>query len=1193
MQKICAPGLLIFESPAPSPTAIAISAISRPILLWCLLAFLPGQHASAESDLLQRDQRDVRPMLVGNLDRPLRYTPDHGDFVITNGPESFNRPLYGGSSAFRVDGGDRPEFSFYLPGRGGNLRLGISTATGTKWLNSAASIIARYRPGSMLHEIRDPLLGNGALQITALAPRAPEGLIVRVETQSLANPVDLVFAFGGITGERGSRDGDIGTERVPVREFFRPQPEYSRDNEVTLGENFFVVRGKGGSLAGILPTNSLLNIGDAALWENPAELLALNTNSTTTLPLVVGRVRLVPGQPVLIALQHLTSKQKNAEVLATYREVAAGREIKTDSSAESPPWKSGEISAVFARAEADRQSVAGRVSVQTPDPYLDAAVAALIIAADGVWDDRQSAYLHGGVAWRVRLLGWRVSCAGDALGWHERTRAHFDSYAAQQNVAPIADAIPPSEASAHLARNETALHSNGDLTKSHYDMNLLGVDAIFRHLLWTGDLDYARKIWPVIERHLAWERRLFRREYGPEKLPLYEAYCCIWASDALSYNGGGATHSTAFNLLHNRLAARVAKLLGADPAIYEREAALIERGLREQLWLKDRGWFAEWKDLLSLQLLHPSAAAWTFYHTVDSGVPSPLEAWQMSRQVECELPHFPVRGPGVPAGNYTISTTTWMPYIWSINNVVLAESVHTALALWEAGRREAAYPLLKGALLDSMYLGITPGNVGMCTWFDVNRRESQRDFGDGIGALARTVVEGVFGVSPDLLANEVRLRPGFPSDWNHAQMHHPDFDFAFARTGETDRYVFESRFPRPVAIRLQIAAQRDDVATVTVNGQPAAWRAIAEAVGTPQIEIQTPSAAKNEVTISWRGQTLAPVPVEKIVSAGAEFDADAGATITGLADPQTALSNERFFAQELRGTVTGVPGHRTVFARVSQGKLSWWQPLALEVRPAHPAAPQVFTTDWTKPLPPEIKLDPVPLAGIFNDQVAQIFRHDYVSPRPPPASLGVPRQGFGFWTAPAAAFGVDDSGVRSAARKNDGFIHLPNGVPLRTPGEADARNVAFVSQWDNFPREVTAPLAGRASKIFLLMAGSTWALQSRIENGEIVVTYADGSTARLALENPTTWWPIDQDYFVDDFAFRREGGFPLRVDLKTGNIRILDLAACQNGRREISGGAATVLDFSLDPLKELKSLTVRAVANEVIVGLMSATLQRP
>jgi len=42
-------------------------------------------------------------------------------------------------------------------------------------------------------------------------------------------------------------------------------------------------------------------------------------------------------------------------------------------------------------------------------------------------------------------------------------------------------------------------------------MNLVYMDATFRHLLWTGDLEWARSIWPVIERRLAWERRLFRR----------------------------------------------------------------------------------------------------------------------------------------------------------------------------------------------------------------------------------------------------------------------------------------------------------------------------------------------------------------------------------------------------------------------------------------------------------------------------------------------------------------------------------------------------------------------------------------------------------------------------------------------------------------------------------------------------------
>src|SRR5215218_4644891 len=116
---------------------------------------------------------------VGRTARPLRYRPEGTDFRIENGAEFFNRPLYGTNTAFRVDAGDQPEFSLYLPGRGGNLRLGVKAGAGQKWLSDAEQRTTRYRPGAMLYEIRDPLLGGGTLHLTALAMSAAEGLIVR------------------------------------------------------------------------------------------------------------------------------------------------------------------------------------------------------------------------------------------------------------------------------------------------------------------------------------------------------------------------------------------------------------------------------------------------------------------------------------------------------------------------------------------------------------------------------------------------------------------------------------------------------------------------------------------------------------------------------------------------------------------------------------------------------------------------------------------------------------------------------------------------------------------------------------------------------------------------------------------------------------------------------------------------------
>ena len=171
---------------------------------------------------------------MDNISRPPRYTPVGPDFVITNGGEFFNRPLYGGSFAFRVDAGDVPEFSLYLPGRGGNVRLGMRAGEKSIWLHQAKEVVAIYRPGKMLYEIRDPLLGRGVLRLEALATRATEGFVLCAELAGGENKVELLFAFGGVNGLKGRRDGDIGCEREPVANF----SSFNRSNAAAIKSTF-------------------------------------------------------------------------------------------------------------------------------------------------------------------------------------------------------------------------------------------------------------------------------------------------------------------------------------------------------------------------------------------------------------------------------------------------------------------------------------------------------------------------------------------------------------------------------------------------------------------------------------------------------------------------------------------------------------------------------------------------------------------------------------------------------------------------------------------------------------------------------------------------------------------------------------------------------------------------------------------
>ena len=746
------------------------------------VASLPAQVPAAQK---------IWPNLESNIERPLRYRPDGGDFVIENGTEFFNRPLYGGNTAFRVDGGDKPEFVLYLPGRGGNLRLGLRqverAAPGAfpsgqrvgsialhpaKWLHEAAAIITRYRPGELLYEIRDPLLGSaGVLRLAVVAWHQAEGLGLRVEGEGLAPGLEFVWAYGGVNGQRGRRDGDIGTENVPISEWFRLQPEFCRNNAIELATDAFTLRAplprdQTATIAGLAPAGSRLTVGEAAQWNDLPALLAYvgsplvggprpgdPATAAPALQIVVGRVPLANAAPLYLSLQRLAANVVAAD-LDTYREVTAPRVERADPSALAPEKRVGsnafhlkDLPDLFAATEAHFSALRGRVTVETPDPYLNAAVGALNVAADAVRDEPQQAIMHGAIAWRTKLLGWRGPYALDALGWHDRARKHFEYWATRQNTDPIPDKLPPPDVNANLARSEVALHSHGDLSNSHYDMNLVFIDALFRHLLWTGDVEFARKRWPVIERHLTWERRLFRREFTTaigERLPLYEAYAAIWASDDLQYSGGGSAHGSAYNYWHNRMAARLAPLAVADPSPYTREAELIARGMRTLLWTD--GHFAESKDLLGRQFVHPSAGLWTFYHVMDAGLPNRDEAGGLADEV-LRRPRIPVRGSAVPADrdHGMLPTTDWMPYTWSLNNVVMGENVHTALGLWQADRPEEAFTLLKSSLLASMFMGISPGNVGSMNTLDVYRRESQRDFADGGGVLSRAVVEGLFG----------------------------------------------------------------------------------------------------------------------------------------------------------------------------------------------------------------------------------------------------------------------------------------------------------------------------------------------------------------------------------------------------------------------------------------------------------------
>lgn len=754
----------------------------------------------------------------------------------------------------------------------------------------------------------------------------------------------------------------------------------------------------------------------------------------------------------------------------------------------------------FGQARSHFSELAGRVSFVTPDPYINTLGGALVIAADGDWDGQT--WLHGCIGWRMPLAGWRAGYLGDVLGWDDRARSHFDAYAKSQ-VTDVEPTIPhPSQDPAmNMARAEkrwgTQMYSNGYICRNpeknnqmhHYDMNLNYIDELLWHFCYNADTAYMRKMWPVIKSHLAWEKR----NYDPDGDGLYDAYCCIWASDALYYSGGAVTHSSAYNYRGNLLAARIARIIGEDDTPYQAEADKILAAMNARLWLDETGHWVEFEEAGGLGRKHESAALWSVYTPIDCEAGSPSQCWRATRYVDRSIPHIPVDDSEGRQYGSTISTSNWMPYSWSINNVAAAEVMHTALAYFEAGRADAGFSLLKANIMDQMYLGSSPGNFGQLSFYDAARGECYRDFGDCIGISSRALIQGLFGIVPDALDGLCVIRPGMPSAWDSASVSTPYITYKYRREAAHDVYEITQNFAQPLKIVLRQNLDR-----------------------------------------------------------GGYRD------IEGTSERHQVITVDRYVSK-------------------------------IRYVPEHIVEPALTATELGLDEPTEGKFRKVNIDKQFNSGVADIFRNEYRSPRPQVTTLQIPLQGVGEWCHPALRPEINDSAFRAMAR-NDEFVVA--GVPFRTLSKGN--NIAYTSLWDNYPDSVSIPLSGKAGAVYLLMAGSTNHMQSRIDNGIVVATYKDGTADTLRLRNPDNWCPIEQDYFVDGQAFSTTSPRPYRVCLSDGTVsRDLGSALGITGvyGREIPGGAAQMLRMPLDRDKKLKSLTVRTLSNDVVIGLMGLTLQ--
>ena len=84
----------------------------------------------------------------------------------------------------------------------------------------------------------DSLLGQGKLFLTILALSNAEGMVIKIAAENIPPLVQLVWIYGGASGKKFSRDGDIGAD--PESSFYL-KAENCMDNRFQIEADKFIL----------------------------------------------------------------------------------------------------------------------------------------------------------------------------------------------------------------------------------------------------------------------------------------------------------------------------------------------------------------------------------------------------------------------------------------------------------------------------------------------------------------------------------------------------------------------------------------------------------------------------------------------------------------------------------------------------------------------------------------------------------------------------------------------------------------------------------------------------------------------------------------------------------------------------------------------------------------------------------------
>lgn len=838
----------------------------------------------------------------------------------------------------------------------------------------------------------------------------------------------------------------------------------------------------------------------------------------------------------------------------------------------------------------------------TPEPLVNAALASMGLAVDGLWRDDPGVFVHGAMAWDSIYVGWRSEYGGTVLGRPDLVAREGELFFSEQvTTAGDNTQCVTSPSLRHTQEDKNSRFygvghignpSNG--YQGFYDMQSQFFDQQLHMVRWTGNTTHEALLRSALKLHVQWAQDSFDHDNNG----LFSSYINTWPTDSQFYSGGETYEETSYIYLAALGLRDMALRTGneTEAAIYSSLASTIQQAL-PQLWVTSNGHPSSHREESGHRRLRPDPWLYSVFLPIEAGLFTQEEAAQALFYTEWGLERDPIFCDTISStqcGN-VVWTSNWIPSQWSVRQLWSGDNSGLSLAYFLTGLPDDGFNNLYGNLHRDMLQSAVPGMTG--------GSNGGTDFNDCVHPLSRTIVSGLFGYLPDYLNTDViggtvTIAPQFPKEWNVSSLSSVDASISYLLLQETvtlnatltkaaGRLVLKVPISAESIVSVEANEYLPTTATFGYTLQAGFGQTIVVATLTSSSSSDLVSFLSVTVTVTGLISRNPSITLQGEEGQQISLSSPSGVvTLSNYSDPQGVFTPGSVKIQNgiIMGEIAaGVIGSHLVFGYgdTTAGNLPQILLFKLNIS-ASSTSPNALLLPSSLDISNANWWTYVPLDSVLNADLGNIFKAGtYLSPRPETCAVRVGDDGWSAWTFPYWGTQppvLDFANVANITLPgNQGIIKTPQGAQFLFNKTIGMKNIAFASLWDLYPSLLNVTIAPQsgAKGVWVLVAGSTNPMQTKFANAALTFTYSDGTSSVLNLVPPFNYWALsgwgsaDYNYETDSFILPPTP--PPTVQLG-GNNR------------------AMVYFQPINPGATLVQVSLEAISLEIVVGILGVSL---